>query len=87
LRGFVTEIQKKIVEVLKEINPSRVDESAINSSENLFEMGVLDSLTTVQVIIGLEKKFGLKISKNDIKYESFTTIEEIEKMINSKGKV
>lgn len=83
----MTEIQKKIVEVLKEINPSRVDESAINSSENLFEMGVLDSLTTVQVIIGLEKKFGLKISKNDIKYESFTTIEEIEKMINSKGKV
>lgn len=82
----MTENQKKILEVLKEINPSRVDERTMGLRDNLFETGVLDSLTTVQVIIGLEKKFSLKISKNDIKYESFTTIEEIEKMINSKNK-
>ena len=53
----------------------------INNDDNLFEMGVLDSLTMVQFIVSLENKFKFKIANREINYETFTTVNEIEKFL------
>jgi acyl carrier protein len=58
----------------------------LDSDTNLFKSGYFDSLNVVQFIVAIEKKFKIKISKNEIKYSSFETLSGVEDLIKEKIK-
>jgi acyl carrier protein len=45
--------------------------NGIDTDENLFSAGVLDSLLLLQFVIGLEEKLHIRIKNNDITYDHF----------------
>lgn len=79
----MTSIAVQVKEILGEINSTSV-QHAIKPDDNLFEMGILDSLTMVQFIVAVENRFKIKIANRDINYETFTTIGEIEKFLSTR---
>lgn len=76
--------KENLIQILSEVNRNAMSGVVLNEDEDLFKKGVLDSLTVVQLIVALEKKFTIKISGKDINYQSFTTLKSIEDLINSK---
>lgn len=51
----------------------------------LLDEGIIDSLTTIELITALEEKFSLFIESEDLNHFNFNTIENIVLLINSKS--
>lgn len=75
---------ESLIQILSEVNRSAMSGATLSEDEDLFKKGILDSLTIVQLIVAIEKKYLIKISSRDINYQSFTTLRSIEDLINSK---
>lgn len=56
---------------------SRMNLQVPSSDTDLFETGVLDSLTFVELLLLLEQEFGVKTSLDDLEFENFRSIEKI----------
>ena len=78
--------KEEIINILLTVNRSAVQSRELKPDDDLFKLGIIDSLTIVQVIVAIEKKYTIKISSKDINYNSFTTIESIEKLLSTKLK-
>jgi D-alanine--poly(phosphoribitol) ligase subunit 2 len=44
---------------------------------DLFEVGLLDSLAFVQLLVGLEEEFGIRLSLEEIDVDSFRSVGKI----------
>ena len=75
---------ESLIQILSEVNRASSHGIELGMDEDLFKKGILDSLTIVQLIVAIEKKYSIKISGRDINYQSFTTLRSIEDLINSK---
>lgn len=53
----------------------------VEAETNLFETGVLDSMTLVQFILDLEEKFDLRLPMEDIEVESFRSVSKIAELV------
>ena len=53
----------------------------VEAETNLFETGVLDSMTLVQFILDLEEKFDLRLPMEDIEVESFRSVTKIAELV------
>ncbi len=53
---------------------------ALEPSRNLGEAG-LDSMASIDLLLDLERTFGVAISDDDLTENSFTTLEEIRKLV------
>ena len=76
-------IKERCSEVMAEI--MEVDVASINVNTNPDTLEQWDSLTHVQLVIGLEKEFGVKISPEE-GIEFFTGFNEIVRFLNDKVK-
>ena len=54
--------------------------------ESLFDSGLLDSFTLNDLVLGLEKEFGVTIPDGDISARKFDTRDRIAQYLASKGK-
>mgnify|MGYP001388153097 CR=1 FL=1 len=52
----------------------------LGASLNLGEAG-LDSMASIDLLLDLERTFGVAISDDDLAENSFTTLEEIQKLV------
>jgi methoxymalonate biosynthesis acyl carrier protein len=52
---------------------------------DLFETGSLDSLAFVDLLLALEKEFGVKISLEDLELDNFRSIARLAKFIASRA--
>lgn len=77
-------LHNDLLSILSDINKDGVNGKTINPTDDLFKLGVLDSLTIVQLIVALEKKFKIKISSKDISFDSFSNLNNMEKLIQNK---
>lgn len=59
-----------------------LDASNLNGKESIFESGLLDSLSSLKLLMVLETKFGLSISPLDISLEDVDSIEKITATVN-----
>ena len=57
----------------------------ISDDEDIFEGGIINSLLTIQLLMFIEKKFQITIDNSDISLENFSTLNRIEKFIQSKN--
>lgn len=52
-----------------------------NSTGDLFDAGIVDSLNLIDVVVCLEQEFQLVFSPSDVTAENFTTIRNIRKTL------
>jgi acyl carrier protein len=74
-------VQKKIATIFE--GNLNVQVPAIES--DLFDTGVLDSVTFVDLLLHLEREFGVKCSLEDLDLENFRSIGRIAAFICSSG--
>jgi acyl carrier protein len=48
-----------------------------SAETDLFETGVLDSMAFVELLVNLEREFGLKVAVEELEIENFRSIEKI----------
>jgi acyl carrier protein len=71
------------INLIREIQALFEDASAmqVDAESNLFEAGVLDSMTLVQFILNLEEKFKFRLPMEDIDVESFRSLINIAELV------
>jgi len=76
------ERQQRIKAVIQKIAAGE----AVNPTptEELFETGVLDSFGLPDLVAALEKEFSVSIPDSDLRPKNFSSIEQIEKYLQSR---
>ncbi len=67
----------RLMKILKKVKP----EADFEGSKALVEDGILDSLDIVEVIMEIEKEFGIEIPPDQIDPDNFQSVQAIWKMI------
>jgi acyl carrier protein len=73
---------QKIDALLMRLNGERTKE--LNSSDDLFSAGALDSLRLIQLAMMMEEEYGFQFDYSDIQYESFRSIESIARLLKER---
>lgn len=74
-------LEQKIVDFLKRF--FRVD--TLGFDDDIFEMGYVNSLFSMQLVMFLEKEFDIEIEPEDMNLDNIVTVNKIVKFLNSKG--
>lgn len=56
----------------------------IKDDENIFELGFVNSLFAMQLVMFLEKEFSIRIENSDLDMENFKSINHIREFIEKK---
>lgn len=68
-------MEEKILDILESI--CGVDEVREDKDLDLFDSGLLDSLATIELLIALEEKLGVKIEPTEVQREDINTPNKI----------
>lgn len=68
---------------IREFLSGFVDVSDVEDSDNLFEMGMLNSLFAMQLVLFVEKEFGFQVSNDNLSIENFKSIDAMANMVVS----
>jgi acyl carrier protein len=63
----------------------QASEEALAPGASLFDNKVLDSLTTVELAVQLEREFGVRVRAADLSRERFGTVESIADFVESRS--
>lgn len=55
---------------------------SIAFEEDLFDSGLLDSLSMVQLMVALEEEFGIRIEPEDLDFEDYKSVKSMTEMVN-----
>ena len=70
---IIIEKKDRLLELINNIS----NDKKFTEKSNLFEEGILDSFNFVELTIGIENIFNLKIPEKDLRFENFKSIEQI----------
>lgn len=59
----------------------------LNDQDDIFASGVVNSLFAMQLVMFIEKEFGIEIDNNDLDLNNFKSIDAISTLVASKGAV
>jgi methoxymalonate biosynthesis acyl carrier protein len=62
-------------------------EIQLNSDDDIFEQGLVNSMFALQLVMYLEKEFSIKIENDDLQLSNFNTIQHIEQFVQHKQEV
>ncbi len=72
------ELQEKIARLLL----NRINVEVPTAETDLMESGLLDSLTLVELIVGLEEEFNVKIAFDEVEIDNFRSVAKIADFVN-----
>lgn len=81
----MVDLEDDVRAVLKDVSANSYSKAPVGLDDNLYELGILDSLTTVQFIVGIEKRLGIEVPNRDISYDTFRSIREIAGLLGTKA--
>jgi len=58
----------------------------LDSEEDLIELGIIDSLGIMKLIVSIEETFGIKVNDEEIVPENFQTLNSMTKFVEQKMK-
>lgn len=64
------------------ISQVQVNMVTYNDQESLYDCGVLDSLTTIHLMLIIEKKYNIVLDQSSLQMEDFENVEHICNYIN-----
>ncbi|HLK66900.1 MAG TPA: acyl carrier protein [Bryobacteraceae bacterium] len=72
----------KIISIIKQVSGKPVE---VSPGESLFDSGLLDSFSMLDLITALESAFGISIPDSDQRPQKFDSIERIEAYVQSRS--
>ncbi len=72
--------QDTILALVKELTQN----DQITMSQTLLDEGLIDSLTTIELITKLEEQFNINIDTDDLNHHNFNSVENITTLVNQK---
>ena len=77
------EVEEKMLDMLEEVCGD--EEVRDHRDEDLFELGLLDSMAAVELLVDIEDEFGVSIAPTEVEREEMNTvnliIEQVEKRL------
>ena len=73
-------IEKKIIDFLGEF----FDVTQISNEDNIFEMGLVNSLFAMQLVNYIEQEFDVTVDNDELDIENFKNINTISALVESK---
>ena len=77
------ELEEKMLDMLEEVCGD--EEVCDHRDEDLFELGFLDSMAAVELLVDIEDEFGVSIAPTEVEREEMNTvnliIEQVEKRL------
>lgn len=61
-----------------------VSEPEIDSDLDLFSTGLVNSLYAMQLVLFVEKEYGIQVANDDLDYENFKSVNAIVSFINAR---
>lgn len=77
-----SEVKEKVCQVLLDCL-SEASIKDLSDDANLFDLGV-NSLNTVNLVLGIEEKFNFEFDRYEISYDSFRTVSDLVRVVSSK---
>ena len=72
-------MKEKVLKVLQSVN------QLITDGANLFDEGILDSYGVMNIVMGLEDAFGIKIDLMDLDTKNFETVDAIVELVEKRS--
>jgi acyl carrier protein len=72
--------EELILGIVKELTQN----NDVTVQQLLLDEGVMDSLTTIELITRLETEFSIAIDTDDLNHHNFNTVENITALVNQK---
>ena len=72
-------IEKTLLDYVKK----SISNSEIGIEDDLFESGAIHSLFAIQLILFIEKEFGIEIDDDDLDFEKIKTIKDIASLVDN----
>jgi len=60
------------------------DEAEFSDSDNIFEMGFVNSLFAMKLVSYIEQEFGIEVDNDDLEISNFSSVDRIVSYIESK---
>ena len=60
------------------------DEAEFSDSDNIFEMGFVNSLFAMKLVNYIEEDFGIEVENDDLEISNFSSVNRITEFIESK---
>lgn len=61
-----------------------IKKTDIDADQNLFTSGLVNSLFAMQLVLFIEKEFGIQIANEDLDFENFKSLKAITSFIQNK---
>ena len=82
---MVNTISEELIIEISSLAEEAIGESIVVGVDNkILEEGILDSPAIIKLIIFIEKKYKVTIEQDEMNIDSFSSINQIEKLIKSK---
>ena len=82
---MVNTISEELIIEINSLAEEAIGESIVVGIDNkILEEGILDSPAIIKLIIFIEKKYKVTIEQDEMNIDSFSSINQIEKLIKSK---
>ncbi len=78
------ELKEKIRKFIEENLVVFEDEAEFNDSDNIFEMGFVNSLFAMKLVSYIEQEFGIEVDNDDLEISNFSSVDKIAEFIGSK---
>lgn len=75
------ELKRQLHDLLAKVTE---DEVAVGHDDNLFQLGVLDSVLLIRLVSEIEKTFGISIADREIVPDYFLSIHRVSLYVQSK---
>lgn len=76
------ECKKMVISLIYEVCDNEM--VSFGDDENLYEAGILDSVTIMELIIQLETKFTIEFQGEDLYFDNFASVDNICNMVINK---
>ncbi len=69
---------------IREFLETFVGDAEFSNQDNIFELGLVNSLMAMQLVLFLEKEFSLRFGNDELNLSNFSSIEAIDRLVESK---
>ena len=73
-------LEPKVIAILLKITKT----DTLQSRKDLLDLGILDSLSIVELVTRIEKEFGVRLAADDFTHQNFNSVDAICQLITAK---
>jgi acyl carrier protein len=80
----VTAMMSNEAKIIKLFLSNKIKNYDLNIDDDIFELGLVDSLFAMQLVTFIEQEFQVSISNDDLELENFKSISAMQKFVTKK---